>query len=58
MSLVRNEAKVLTTHLPDKSSDPGVAYSGVTPWTGPWRILAVSATREGLSATAIVRALQ
>jgi alpha-glucosidase len=58
VTLVRNEANVLTSHLPDKPSDPGVAYAGVTPWTGPWRIVAVSATREGLAASTAVRALQ
>ena len=55
MSLVRNEPNLLVTHLPDKPSDPGVAYVGVTPWTGPWRIIAVAGTREGLAKTKVVQ---
>jgi alpha-glucosidase len=57
LSLVRNEANILTTHLPDKPGDPGVAYVGVTPWTGPWRIIALASSREGLAKSEAVRAL-
>ena len=58
LSLVRNEANFLTTHLPDKPDDPGVAFVGATPWTGPWRIVAIASSREGLANTEVVRALQ
>jgi alpha-glucosidase len=58
MSLMRNEANILTTHLPDKPSDPGVAYVGVTPWTGPWRTVAIASSREGLAKAESIRALQ
>jgi hypothetical protein len=56
-SLVRNEANSMTSHLPDKPGDPGVAYVGVTPWTGPWRIVAIASSREGLATAEVVRSL-
>jgi alpha-glucosidase len=58
VSLVRKEADLMTTHLPDKSDDPGVAYVGVTPWAGPWRIIAIASSREGLASVEAARALQ
>lgn len=58
LSLVRNEANILTTHLPDKAGDPGVAYVGVTPWTGPWRIVAFASSRKALANAEALRALR
>jgi len=57
MSLVRNEPNSLASHLPGRPHDPAVAYSGTTPWTGPWRIIAVASSRERLAATRVVRDL-
>ena len=57
LSLVRNEANFMTTHLPDKPDDPGVAFGGVTPWTGPWRIIAIASSRQGLANAEAVRTL-
>ncbi|HUB82642.1 MAG TPA: glycoside hydrolase family 97 N-terminal domain-containing protein [Bryobacteraceae bacterium] len=58
MWLVPNGANILETHLPDKPSDPGVAYAGVTPWTGPWRIIALAGTQEELPKTKAVQSLR
>ena len=58
LSLKRNEANFLTTHLQDKPGDPGVAFAGATPWTGPWRIIATAPSREGLAKAEAVRAFQ
>lgn len=57
LSLVRNEPNSLTGHLPDRPGDPGIAYVGVTPWTGPWRIVAIGASRERLPTAEAVRDL-
>jgi alpha-glucosidase len=56
-ALVPTGPDTFVTHLPDKPGDPGIAYSGMTPWIGPWRIVATGPVREKLSATAAVRAL-
>ena len=58
MALMRNETNFMSTHLPDKPGDPGVAYVGVTPWTGPWRIVAIASSREGLANAEAARSLQ
>ena len=57
-SLVRAGANIMLTHLPDQAGDPGVAFVGVTPWTGPWRILVIGPDREKLAQTGPVRALE
>ena len=57
MSLVKNDARTFLAHLPDKPHDPAVAYVGVTPWTGPWRIVAVGTEREKLAQSSAVQAL-
>jgi alpha-glucosidase len=57
MSLVRSGAKTMTSHVPDKPSDPGIAFVGVTPWTGPWRIVAIGPDREKLEQSEAVREL-
>ena len=58
MSLVRSDSHTMMSHLPDKPKDPGVAYEGVTPWTGPWRIIACGPTRESVFKSAAVQSLQ
>jgi alpha-glucosidase len=57
MSVVRNEANSMTSHLPDKPDDPAVAFVGATPWTGPWRIIAIASSRDGLANAEAVRTL-
>jgi hypothetical protein len=56
-SLVRAGANTMLTHLPDQPGDPGVAFAGVTPWTGPWRIVVIGPDREKLTQSGPVRAL-
>jgi alpha-glucosidase len=58
MSLVRTGERTMTGHVPGKPGDPGVAFAGVTPWTGPWRIVAIGPRRERLSQAEAVRALR
>jgi alpha-glucosidase len=48
MSLTRSDAHTMTAHVPDKPGDPGVAFAGVPPWTGPWRVIAIGASRDRL----------
>jgi hypothetical protein len=57
MSLVRNEPNSLTAHLPGRPGDAEIAYVGATPWTGPWRIVAIGASRERLALADVVRGL-
>jgi hypothetical protein len=48
MSLTLSDSHTMTSHLPDDQHDPGVAYIGVTPWTGPWRIIAAGPSRDSV----------
>ena len=57
-SLVRSTSHTMMTHLPDLPTDPGVAYVGVTPWTGPWRIITIGPSREALANSSVVQALR
>ena len=57
-SLVRSGPRTMTMHLPDTPNDPAVAYVGVTPWTGPWRIIAIGPNRENLAKSSVVQALR
>ena len=57
MQLVRSDAHLLAVHLPDKPHDPKVAFEGSTPWTGPWRILAIAPTRDRLAQSEVLRDL-
>jgi alpha-glucosidase len=57
MQLVRVGAQAMVSHLPDKPGDPGVAYVGVTPWTSPWRMIAIGPDRDRLAQSDVVRAL-
>jgi alpha-glucosidase len=58
MSLVRSDAATMIGHVADKPGDPGVAFEGVTPWTGPWRMIVVGPDRERLAQSDVVRALR
>jgi alpha-glucosidase len=57
MYLVREDAHTMISRLPQKPNDPGVAFAGVTPWTSPWRIIAIGADRERLTQSQAVREL-
>jgi hypothetical protein len=57
MQLVRTDASTMTSHLPQKPHDPGVAFEGKTPFTGPWRIVAIGPDRDRLAQSALVRDL-
>lgn len=57
MYLVRGDADTMLVRLPERPNDPGVAFDGVTPWTSPWRIVAVAANRRDLDQTDVVREL-
>jgi Glycosyl-hydrolase 97 N-terminal len=57
-SLVRSTARTMMTHLPDTPNDPAVAFVGVTPWTGPWRIIAVGPNRDALANASVVQSLR
>lgn len=57
MELVRFDAQTLAAHLPDKANNPGVAYEGKTPWTSPWRIVAIGPDRESLAHSQTLRDL-
>ncbi len=58
LSLVRTDAHTLTAHLPDKPGDPGVAFAGAPPWTGPWRMIVVGTGRDRLKDSQTVRGSQ
>ena len=55
--LLRTDPGTMVTRLAVPPRIPKVAYEGVTPWAGPWRVVAVAATREGLAGTRVVREL-
>ena len=57
MSLIRTDAHTMIGHLPDHPHDPGVAYEGVTPWTGPWRMIGIAPARERLVQSEMAREL-
>jgi hypothetical protein len=57
MQLVRTDSLTMTSHLPEKPKDPGVAFEGPTPFTCPWRILVVGPDRDRLGQSAMVREL-
>jgi hypothetical protein len=57
MRLIRSEARLMLSHLPGKPHDPGVAFEGSTPWTGPWRIVVIGPDRERLAHAEILRDL-
>jgi hypothetical protein len=57
MYLVREDAHTMISRLPQKPNDPGVAFDGATPWTSPWRIIAIGPNRERLDQSEAVKAL-
>jgi len=57
MSLTRTGDGSIVSHLPDQPDDPTVAFVGVTPWTGPWRMIVIGPDRERLAQSEAVRTL-
>lgn len=57
MQLVRADGRTMVSHLPGIPHDPGVAYVGAPPWTGPWRIIAVAPTHDLAMEPAMLRGL-
>lgn len=57
MRLLRSDAHLLLSHLPDKARDPHVAFEGTTPWTSPWRMIVIGPDREHLAQSQMVREL-
>lgn len=55
LQLVRFDARTLGSHMPDNPRNPGVAFEGKTPWTGPWHVVAVGTDREHLGQSEAVR---
>jgi len=55
MSLLKSDAHTMISHLPDTPRDPAVAFVGVTPWTGPWRMIMFGRDRDGLAQSQVVR---
>jgi len=57
MQLVRLDPRTLVSHLPDKPGNPGVAFEGKTPWTSPWRIVAIGPDRDHVAQSEVLRDL-
>jgi alpha-glucosidase len=57
MQLVRSDTRTMSSHLPVKPSDPGVAFEGKTPWTSPWHIIVIGPARDSLANSDILRDL-
>ena len=55
LQLVRANAHLLVAHLPDKPHDPNVAFEGKTPWTSPWRMIAIGTDRAQLGKSEMLR---
>jgi alpha-glucosidase len=57
MHLVNSENNILLSRLAPMTSHDGVSYEGTTPFTYPWRVIALGATREAVLHSAIVNEL-
>jgi len=57
MKLSRSEGRILITHLPLLPGDRFNAWIGVTPMTGPWRVLQIGPTRESVLSAKLVDSL-
>ena len=57
MQLIRSDAHLMLSHLPDKPHDPKVAFEGKTPWTSPWHIIVIGSDRERLGQSEVLRDL-
>jgi alpha-glucosidase len=55
MSLHHTEGTTMETSL--SAADRRVAYEGTTPFTGPWRIVTIAASRQGLALVDLSAAL-
>jgi len=58
MSLAHSEDKVLATRLPQHWEPPSVAYHGTTPFTTPWRVLAIGTSQEQVMGSGITGELE
>lgn len=58
VQLRRLDAQTMVTHLPGGLPDQTPAFKTTTPWTGPWHIIAIGASREKLAQAEILRDLQ
>ena len=57
MKLARSEGRILVTHLPLLHQDLHNAWTGVTPMTGPWRVLNIGPTRESVLSSQLLDSL-
>ena len=53
--LVRSDETTMITRLVQPDRIPRVAFDGHTPFTGPWRVIALAPEREGVAKTQVVR---
>lgn len=58
MSVARHEGRILVTRLDPLPDHPLLAIQTRTPWTSPWRVLTIAATREGALNSRIVKSLE
>jgi len=54
MYLARQEGDILISRLPPGRDESAVAWEGDTPLTGPWRVLAIGATRESVTQSKLI----
>ena len=52
--LMRFDERTLAIHLPEMPKVPRVAFQTRTPWTSPWRIIALGSDREGVAKSQIL----
>jgi len=57
MYLTRQDGNILISRLPAGAKEANLAWEGATPMTGPWRVLAIGATRQQVSESKLVRGL-
>jgi hypothetical protein len=58
MQLKRFEADTLVSHLPGGIPERVPAFKTITPWTGPWHIIAIATASDKLKQSEILRELQ
>ena len=58
LQLIRSNAHLMAAHLPDKPHDPNVAFESKTPWTSPWRMIAIAADQEHIAQSEMLRELR
>ncbi len=57
MHLIRPEPGVLLTRLARNALKPEIVYAGTTPWTGPWRVISVGASRAAVENPGVLKQL-